>query len=264
VAHVCVLYLLNPVLIGFRRVDQWINGVDNILSSICMYIYIYTYIYIQSGTKANLHMCTQSGTKCNLHSTVGASWNTSGDILSEKCQCSNAQISSKTNLEGGLWQEISSNATLTRDKQQCCTASISWCILRVHCDKRVLHLLPVDAGATRPKKHKTQQFVRNAQRHQIMVHPEGALCKMGATLTSCWRRSGQTRNIQKHSNLSEVPRGQHAHQKHGASWGCTWKKGCYTYVLLTQARPDKKNKKHSNLSEVPLHQSHGASWGCTV
>jgi hypothetical protein len=32
-------------------------------------------------------------------------------------------------------------------------------------------------------------------------------------------------------------------QSHGASWGCTWEKGCYTYILLMQVRPHKKTHK---------------------
>jgi hypothetical protein len=53
------------------------------------------------------------------------------------------------------------------------------------------------------------------------VHPEGALCEKGASLTYCWCTRGRTRNTQKHTNWSEILQHHLAHQKHGASWGCT-------------------------------------------
>ncbi len=65
----------------------------------------------------------------------------------------------------------------------------AWCILRVHCAKRVLHLQTVDAGATTQKTHKKARICQENSKAALcikaMVHPEGALCKMGATLTFC-------------------------------------------------------------------------------
>ncbi len=68
-------------------------------------------------------------------------------------------------------------------------ASKPGCILRVHSAKRVLHLLAVGAGAATQKTHKNaltgQKHRKAALCIKAMVHPEGALCKMGATLTFC-------------------------------------------------------------------------------
>jgi hypothetical protein len=68
-------------------------------------------------------------------------------------------------------------------------ASKPWCILRVHSAKRVLNSLSVDAGAATPETHKkTPIGQKNSEAYlhiKSMVHPEGALCKKGATLTPC-------------------------------------------------------------------------------
>ncbi len=65
----------------------------------------------------------------------------------------------------------------------------AWCILRMHYATRVLHSLPIDAGAATPQTHKKTPICQKHSKANLciknMVHPEGALCKMGATLTNC-------------------------------------------------------------------------------
>jgi hypothetical protein len=69
------------------------------------------------------------------------------------------------------------------------STSKTWCILRVHLEKRVLHLRAVDAGAATPENTKKtptcQKFCNTTWHIKSMVHPEGALCKRGAALTYC-------------------------------------------------------------------------------
>jgi hypothetical protein len=80
---------------------------------------------------------------------------------------------------GEARQKTQKTQQFVRGAQGPIYASRPWCILRVHCDKRVLHLLPVDAGAARQKTHKNtaicQRCLEANLRIKTTVHPEGAL-----------------------------------------------------------------------------------------
>jgi hypothetical protein len=57
----------------------------------------------------------------------------------------------------------------------------------MHFAKSVLHLQAVDASAATPETHQKHTNQSETQQgslaHQSMVHPEGALCEKGASLT---------------------------------------------------------------------------------
>jgi hypothetical protein len=196
--------------------------------------------------------------KCPEASNHGASWG---------CTVQNGCYTHELLTQERPDQKHTKTQQFVRGAQRPTRASKTWCILRVHLEKRVLHLRTVDAGEARQKKQKTQQFVRGAlaskswcilRMHCVKWVLHSLPVDAGAARQKTQKRQQFVRNTKRPPCTSK-------HE--GATWGCTVTKGCCTYSLLTQVQPGQKNTKHNNWSEMPrgqfAHQNHGAFWGCT-